>query len=85
MLQNNIINFVYQNPYALFAIATWTIVWKGLALWKASKKDAKVWFVLLLVINTIGILELLYYFFLSKVDFNKIFGNLGSKIKNIKK
>ena len=82
MNPNTIVNFVYQNPYALFALATWTIVWKGLALWKAAKKDSKVWFGLLLIINTIGILEILYFFFLNKVDFSRLLGNLKrAKIK----
>jgi len=33
---------------------------KGLSLWYASRKEQKWWFVILLVINTLGILELIY-------------------------
>jgi len=40
----------------------WNIFWKGLALWKSAKNDQKYWFVALLLINTAGILELLYLF-----------------------
>ncbi len=36
---------------------------KGLALWHAAKRDEKWWFVALLIINTLGILELCYLFF----------------------
>ena len=50
-----------------WAIAIWSLVWKGLALWKASKKSQKYWFVALLVINTLGLLEISYiYYFLKR-------------------
>jgi hypothetical protein len=39
------------------------IVLKGYALWHAARRDEKVWFIVLLVVNTVGILELVYLFF----------------------
>ncbi len=50
----------------LAAVVAWTIVWKGLALWRAAKNDSKVWFVVFLVVNTVGILEILYLYVFSK-------------------
>ncbi len=50
-------------------LSIWTLVWKGLALWKASKKNSIPWFVIILIINTIGILEILYIFVFSKMSF----------------
>ena len=44
----------------------WTIVWKGWALWIAARKGSKPWFIALLVINTAGILEIIYIFIFSK-------------------
>lgn len=44
----------------------WSLFWKGYALWKAAKNDSKVWFIILLVVNTIGILEILYIFVFGK-------------------
>ncbi len=44
----------------------WSIFWKGWALWKAAKADSKIWFVALLVLNTLGILDILYIFLISK-------------------
>ncbi len=38
----------------------WSILWKGLALWHAARRGEKWWFGILLVINTMGVLELLY-------------------------
>ena len=44
----------------------WSLVWKGLALWKAAQEKSMVWFVVLLIVNTAGILEILYIFGFSK-------------------
>ncbi|UZE93913.1 MAG: hypothetical protein IB618_04105 [Candidatus Pacearchaeota archaeon] len=49
----------------LIALA-WTIPWKGVALWRASKKNHLVWFIVLLLVNTLAILEILYIFIFSK-------------------
>jgi len=52
-----------------FAILViWTLVWKGLALWRASRRNEPMWFVILLLVNTLGILEIVYYFFVAKSD-----------------
>ena len=48
-------------------VTVWILIWKGLALWRASKKNQKLIFILLLIINDLGILELIYYFWLSKI------------------
>ena len=44
----------------------WSLVWKGIALWKAGRLGQKVWFVILLVVNTAGILEIIYIFAVAK-------------------
>jgi Family of unknown function (DUF5652) len=41
-------------------IALWTIILKGYALWHAARNTQKWWFIALLVINTLGILEIIY-------------------------
>lgn len=38
----------------------WELFWKGWALWRASRRNQPVWFVVLLVLNTLGILPILY-------------------------
>jgi len=50
----------------LALLLIWTLVWKGMALWKAARHGHKGWFVALLVINTVGILDILYIYFFSK-------------------
>ncbi len=44
-------------------ISLWTLPWKGVALWKSARAQEKWWFIALLLINTIGILEIVYIFF----------------------
>lgn len=46
----------------------WSLVWKGLALWRAGRRGEGAWFVVLLVLNTLGILEIIYYFLIAKSD-----------------
>lgn len=45
----------------------WSIAWKGLALWHAAKRNEKWWFIGMLVINTIGILEICYLLFVVRL------------------
>ncbi|RJQ13790.1 hypothetical protein C4553_02720 [Candidatus Parcubacteria bacterium] len=52
--------------FGFWALLIWSLVWKGLALWKAARSGSKEWFVALLVINTVGILEILYLYVFSK-------------------
>lgn len=50
----------------LMALIAWSIYWKGRALWRASRQNSKLWFIALLVVNTLGILEILYIYIFSK-------------------
>ena len=50
----------------LIPLVFWSLAWKGWALWRAAKNDSKPWFIALLLINTMGILEILYIFVFGK-------------------
>ena len=50
----------------IVALVFWTVYWKYHALWHAAKHDKKAWFIVLLIINTLGILEILYLYVFSK-------------------
>jgi len=67
-----LIQNVIQNPVLIFLILVWTLPWKGLALWKAAKNNHKGWVVVLLVLNTLAILEILYIFVFSKKKSNQL-------------
>ncbi|MDE1975290.1 MAG: hypothetical protein KGI49_02150 [Patescibacteria group bacterium] len=51
----------------LFAFIVVEIALKGYALWYSAKRDEKWWFVIMLVINTAGILEIIYLLAVAKV------------------
>jgi Na+(H+)/acetate symporter ActP len=40
---------------------------KGYSLWHAAKRNEKGWFIALLIINTFGILELFYLYYIVKL------------------
>jgi len=47
-------------------IGIWDLIWKLTAMWKASKRGSKGWFVVLMVFNTAGILPIIYHMFTKK-------------------
>jgi len=63
-------------------LAIWSLVWKGLGMWKAGKKDSRVWFVVLLIFNTLGILDILYIYVFSKYKSKYDVKKIKSKTKN---
>lgn len=62
-------NDVFSVPIGdvwLFVVFAWTIVWKGLGLWKAGRLGKKWWFIAILLLNTLGVLEILYIYVFAK-------------------
>ena len=65
------------HNYPVFALAPgvklllalliiWSVIWKGIALWKAARNSQTAWFVIMLLVNTAGILEIIYILAFSK-------------------
>jgi len=52
-------------------VAIWEAVWKLIAMWKAAHKDSVVWFIVLAIFNTVGILPILYIYFFSEMGNKK--------------
>jgi len=44
----------------ILLITIWDLIWKMIALWKSARRDQKVWFVFLAIINSVGILPIIY-------------------------
>lgn len=59
--------------FPLLLLVVWTIFWKGLALWHAGRKGQPWWFVIMLMVNTLGILEIIYLFLVIKLKFSELF------------
>lgn len=58
----------------VLVVVLWTLLWKGLALWRAAKRGDIWWFIAMLVLNTVGLLEIVYLFVVSGAklsDFTK--------------
>ncbi|HNX92811.1 MAG TPA: DUF5652 family protein [Syntrophomonas sp.] len=49
-----------QNPLVYYPLIAWSVIWKGLALWRAARLREAGWYIALLVINTVGIFEIIY-------------------------
>ena len=47
-------------------LIVWLLYWKARALWHAARQKDKFWFIILLIVNTAGILEILYLYKFSK-------------------
>jgi hypothetical protein len=56
-------NFTPQEMGVLWIVAIIELVLKGYALWKAAQAKHKWWFIAIFVLNTIGILPLVYILF----------------------
>lgn len=63
-------NLFLENQGFLFMmigiVFAWTLPWKAWALWKAARKGQIGWFLVILVVNSLAILEILYIFVFSR-------------------
>ena len=55
------VGFPLVMSFVLLAVL-WNLVCKGLALWRAAKRGDTWWFIAILLVNTLGILEIMYLF-----------------------
>ncbi len=68
------INFLTAyGPIPLMALLVWSIFWKGLALWHSGRRGQPRWFLVLLLVNTLGVLEIVYLFAVLKLNFSRLF------------
>jgi hypothetical protein len=51
--------FVWFMPLIII-LALWDGVWKLIAMWKAGRNNHLAWFICIALINTIGILPIIY-------------------------
>jgi methionyl-tRNA synthetase len=53
--------------WIIFGLVTlWTLVLKGFALWYSARNHQRRWFIVLLILNTFGLLELAYLIWFRK-------------------
>ncbi len=61
---------LFSNPQTgilwWLPIGIFDLIFRGIALWKSAKNSQKNWFIALLIINSVGILPLIYLKFFQK-------------------
>ncbi|RDV81303.1 DUF5652 family protein [Ammonifex thiophilus] len=50
----------YLKPWVLALILAWSLFWKGWALWRSARNDQRGWFIILLLVHTLGLLDIVY-------------------------
>lgn len=59
---------ILTDPLVLICLVLWSLIWKGWALWRAARLKQLGWYLALLVINTLGIFEMLYLLVTNKYN-----------------
>jgi hypothetical protein len=54
------LEWIQEYSVLLVCIIVWDVAWRGVALWYAARNGAKAWYVVMLLINSAGILPILY-------------------------
>jgi Family of unknown function (DUF5652) len=63
---NTIMQVLNPNSPILYILIVWTMIWKGLALWYSARNKQKGWFIVFLIVSTVGIFEIIYLIFFKK-------------------
>jgi methionyl-tRNA synthetase len=50
----------------LIPLVIWEAVWKGIGLWKSAKNNQVKWFIAMFILNTVGLLSIIYLKFFQK-------------------
>ena len=58
--------FFLDNPWIIVLILIWTLPWKAAALWRAARRGHLGWFLTIILLNTLAILDILYIFVFSR-------------------
>lgn len=88
-IQDAISNYINPNSpqglSILLVLLIWSMVLKAAGLWKSARNNERFWFIAILLLNSVGILEIAYLFFFAseKLTFEQITSNIKSfKLKN---
>jgi methionyl-tRNA synthetase len=52
--------------FFILIIVAWDMIWKGIGMWKAGRHNQLGWFIAMFVLNTLGILPIIYLLFFQK-------------------
>lgn len=63
---NNLLQILNPNHPLLYILIAWEAVWKGISLWHSARNKQLPWFIAILIINSVGILPIVYLIFFRK-------------------
>ncbi len=46
--------------FGLILLSIWSLIWQGLGLWYSAQNRQKGWFLAILILNTLGLLPIIY-------------------------
>jgi hypothetical protein len=55
-----------EDLWWIIPLMIWDMVWKGIGLWKAGRNKQLKWFIAIFLLNTAGILPIVYLKFFQK-------------------
>jgi len=58
--------FINDNQWLVLLVLLWMLPWKGVALWMAARRSHKGWFIVMLLVNALALVEIYYIFFVGK-------------------
>ncbi len=60
-------NYIFPKVlYWLVPLLIFELIFKGIALWKAGRSNQLYWFIAMLILNTLGVLPIIYLLFFQK-------------------
>jgi methionyl-tRNA synthetase len=63
-LSGPLFSFMIAHPFITLFVIIWSLVWKLIALWQAGKHNHLTIFIIIGVVNTVGLLEIIYLIWL---------------------
>lgn len=61
-----IMQILNPNSPIFYLLIAWSIIWKGIALWHSARNKQLAWYIAIIIVNTVGILEIVYLIFFKK-------------------
>jgi len=58
--------FYANNLWWILLLIIWAGVWKLIALWKSARNNQLAWFIVIAILNTAGILPIIYIVWFQK-------------------
>ncbi|MGA2130108.1 MAG: DUF5652 family protein [Candidatus Pacearchaeota archaeon] len=71
MIASNIGMSVGMLVLLFVLVVIWTVVWKALALWRSARMNHIVWFIVFLIVNLLGIPEIIYLIVTEKAYYKR--------------